>query len=131
LFQTKTNFSKKDYTIFGSMITFFLLFGWVCPFYFITGIPCPGCFITRSILSLLQFDLSQAFYYSAVGVWLPVIAIALAILYKLNKNLLAKKLIFITCSIIIIYWLYRLIWQFGTAPFVFNNHSLLAYFLQR
>lgn len=113
------------------MITFFLLFGWVCPFYFITGIPCPGCFITRSILSLLQFDLSQAFYYSAVGVWLPVIAIALAILYKLNKNLLAKKLIFITCSIIIIYWLYRLIWQFGTAPFVFNNHSLLAYFLQR
>ena len=50
-----------------------------CPLDFFFGIPCPMCGITRSFLSLLQGDITMAFYYHPL--W-PVILLA-AVLYVL------------------------------------------------
>ena len=50
-----------------------------CPLDFVFGIPCPLCGITRALLSLLDGDISMAFYYHPL--W-PVILLA-AILYVL------------------------------------------------
>jgi hypothetical protein len=35
-----------------------------CPFHALTGLYCPGCGLTRVILSLMDFDLVQAFRFN-------------------------------------------------------------------
>ena len=37
-----------------------------CIFYKITNLYCPGCGVTRMLVSLLQFDLYQAFRYNCL-----------------------------------------------------------------
>jgi hypothetical protein len=35
-----------------------------CPFHALTGLYCPGCGLTRVILSLMDFDIAQAFRFN-------------------------------------------------------------------
>jgi hypothetical protein len=134
LFQkvNKNNWSKyklKDWGAICLVTAFFLSFGWICPFYYITGIPCPGCFITRSIFSLIKLDINQAIYYSAVGPLIPIFATILIICYILRQKQMFKTLFFIFAIIVILYWIYRLIFCFGSQPFIFNKNSLLGIIL--
>lgn len=60
-----------------------------CVFYEITGLYCPGCGITRSILSLIDGDIYQAFRYNPIiFIDIPLIIIASIIdfIYKDNKK---------------------------------------------
>lgn len=60
-----------------------------CIFYEVTGLYCPGCGITRSIISLIEGDLYQAFRYNQiVFVDIPIIVITSIIdfIYKDNKK---------------------------------------------
>ena len=56
-----------------------------CPIRLITGIPCPSCGITRAYISLLNGDLSKAFYYHPLFFLLPI-ALVLVILLLLNEK---------------------------------------------
>ncbi|MDR3152251.1 MAG: DUF2752 domain-containing protein [Bifidobacteriaceae bacterium] len=125
----KNNLSKKDCVSISLVIAFFLAFGWICPFYYITGIPCPGCFITRSIFALAKLNINEAIYYSAVGPCIPIFAIILLICHIFKQKQIFKILLFIFASIIILYWIYRLIFCFGHQPFIFNKNSLLGLIL--
>lgn len=60
-----------------------------CVFYEITGLYCPGCGITRSILSLIDGDIYQAFRYNPIiFIDIPLIMITSIIdfIYKDNKK---------------------------------------------
>lgn len=60
-----------------------------CVFYEITGLYCPGCGITRSILSLIDGNIYQAFRYNPIiFIDIPLIIIASIIdfIYKDNKK---------------------------------------------
>lgn len=60
-----------------------------CVFYEITGLYCPGCGITRSILSLIDGDIYQAFRYNPIiFIDIPLIIITSIIdfIYKDNKK---------------------------------------------
>ncbi len=39
----------------------------------VTGIPCPSCGATRSIISLLQYNLEEALYWNPIGIILVII----------------------------------------------------------
>ncbi len=58
-----------------------------CIFLKITGLYCPGCGITRSLFSLLQLDIYQAFRYNM----LVVIIFPLAIVYWIYMFILNGK----------------------------------------
>jgi hypothetical protein len=51
----------------------------VCLIKTLFGINCPVCGITRSVLSMLHFNFSQAFLYHPLG---PVIAILLILIFS-------------------------------------------------
>ena len=60
-----------------------------CVFYEITGLYCPGCGITRSILSLIDGDIYQAFRYNPIiFIDIPLIMMTSIIdfIYKDNKK---------------------------------------------
>jgi len=60
-----------------------------CVFYEITGLYCPGCGITRSILSLIDGNIYQAFRYNPIiFIDIPLIIITSIIdfIYKDNKK---------------------------------------------
>lgn len=79
-----------------------------CPIYFVTGISCPGCGMTRSLFSLLQFDLDKAMYYHPLILFCVFIFPAIAILH-IKKRYAAKKILTVIFIVIFIAtYLYRL-----------------------
>jgi len=46
-----------------SIYTSYKGYNTLCPIKLVSGFPCPGCGMTRAHLALLDFNLSQAFYY--------------------------------------------------------------------
>ncbi|MDR2748700.1 MAG: DUF2752 domain-containing protein [Bifidobacteriaceae bacterium] len=116
--------THKDFLVVICFLVAILTFGWYCPFYYITGVPCPGCFATRSLLSLFQFDISKAFYYSAVIPFLPLFGAAMIIFYIKDNKKACRIVFYIFATILVGYWIYRLIFCFGTEPFVYNYNSL-------
>jgi hypothetical protein len=51
----------------------------VCMFKSLTGIPCPACGVTRSILSLMHADFSNAFLINPLGFFLLAALIILPV----------------------------------------------------
>lgn len=63
-----------------------------CVFYGITGLYCPGCGITRSILSLIEGDIYQAFRYNPIiFIDIPIIIITSIIDFIFKENKKVKK----------------------------------------
>lgn len=86
-----TNF-KKIIVLFIIGILGIILFlkydiGIPCIFFELTGWYCPGCGITRAFVSLLQFDIYQAFRYNM----LIVILLPFAIIYWIYSFALKGK----------------------------------------
>lgn len=86
-----TNF-KKIIILFAIGILVIILFlkydiGIPCIFFELTGWYCPGCGITRAFVSLLQFDIYQAFRYNM----LIVILLPFAIIYWIYSFVLKGK----------------------------------------
>jgi len=82
-----------------------------CPFKKFTGIDCPGCGFQRSIIALIGGDISDSFHqYPAT---LPLLITALFVLlapkFKIDKNNLAKKTLYmLTGSIILVSYAFKM-----------------------
>lgn len=64
----------------------FYAFDIPCVFRSVFGIQCPGCGMTRACLSLLHFDLKQAFAYNYMFWSVPIIFLYILFDGKLFKN---------------------------------------------
>jgi hypothetical protein len=96
----------------------------VCLFKRVTSIPCPACGITRSILSILQGNLLQAFYWNPFGflllvilfitpIWLVIDAInkkdSLLTFYVAVEKKLQQKLVAIPAiALVLINWFWNI-----------------------
>ena len=80
-----------------------------CPVYFVTGISCPGCGMTRSLFSLLQFDLDKALYYHPLILFCIFIFPAIAILHIKKKYVAKKVMVVIFIITFITTYLYRIL----------------------
>lgn len=77
-----------------------------CMFKKLTGLYCPGCGITRMFLSLLRFDIYQAFRYNPLvfillATYLFYIIIDLVKYSKTNKHLKISNKIYWTLLILV------------------------------
>lgn len=105
--QLHKNFSfyfKKVFPILLLFIFFFLI-GYHCPIRLLLGISCPGCGMTRAWFSLLQFNVSKAFYYHPLFFLAPVFVYIILGKKPLLGNKKKEKIfyIFITSTFIIVY----------------------------
>jgi hypothetical protein len=58
-----------------------------CPFHALTGLYCPGCGLTRVILSLMDFDIAQAFRFnSLIFLLLPIYGLYYVLRFKGYKK---------------------------------------------
>lgn len=98
----------------------------ICPFYRITGVPCPSCGMTRACVSLMHFNLSDAFMYNPSFIFLPILFIP-AFFNVLGVNFSKTKLKIFYISIlafVIVIWIIRLIKFFPhTEPMTYNYNS--------
>ncbi len=93
--------------------------GWSCPLRALTGIPCPTCFLTRATAAALTGQLEVSVRLHAFG---PLVAAALLIWSvaairtgrPVPFRLRARVVILVAVSLLV-YWLARLILQFGFA----------------
>lgn len=91
--------------------------GSICLIYSTTGIPCPTCGMTRSYLSLLQGDISRAFWFH------PLFPLAPVLLYTLFTR--KKKMVYGLLFIFTLVYVYRMFLYFPhIEPFLFNRLSL-------
>lgn len=109
-------------------ILFLLLFFYKCPFQTITGIPCPGCNMMTSLYYLLHMNLKLSLYYHAL--LMPTILIfILCILFRKNTKCV-KALLILWCTLMIVYYVYRMLLYFPKSPMVYDKKSLF-YFIFR
>ncbi len=47
----------------------------ICPIRNITGYPCPSCGVTRSLISLITGDITEALFINPLGILLSVLAL--------------------------------------------------------
>ena len=59
-------------------------FGVTCPIKYITGISCAGCGMSRAWISLLHFNIHDAFMYHPLFFLPPVVVIAMLFKSKIN-----------------------------------------------
>ena len=85
---------KKSIELFIIGILVILIYlhydGIPCFFYERTGLYCPGCGITRACISLLHFDIYQAFRYNMLFIIsLPLLIVYLfyRFVFKCNKQI--------------------------------------------
>lgn len=68
------------FALVGAAILLLDLTGIGCAFRTLTGIPCPTCGTTRSLLSLLRFDLGSYVRYNPMSV--PVVSAVLLVTHS-------------------------------------------------
>lgn len=102
-----------------------------CPFDFLFGISCPGCGMTRSLIRLLHFDFSGAFYYHPLfplGVLLSIFFfLDYFNIYKMNYK--PKNIILTIIGIIfIITYIIRIITKSPVLEFDFTKSIIYKLF---
>ena len=96
----------------------------VCLFKRLTSIPCPSCGTTRSVLSILQGNLLQAFYWNPFGflllavliitpIWLVIDAISkknslLTFYVSVEKKLQQKSIAISAIALVLINWYWNI-----------------------
>ena len=99
--------------------------GITCPIKFITGISCAGCGMSRAWISLLHFNIHDAFMYHPLFFLPPVVVIAM--LFKSKINIKIYKIIIFTIIIMFaIVYICRLIWS-GDDVVVFEPQNNILF----
>lgn len=112
--------SLKKIGVFG-LLFLIVMFFYTCPFRMFIGIPCPGCGMSRALSCLLQGDLEASLYYHAM--LLPTMAAALAFLTV--KKSYQTKVLWIWASLMLLYYLFRMLFVFPQDPMSLNHNALL------
>jgi len=101
-------------SIFCSSIN---LFDWLqnhlitCPFKALTGIDCPGCGFQRSLIALLQGDLSKSWSLYPPTIPLLFLFISVGLLYQLKvkrHSLIFKILVIAVGNFVMISYLHKM-----------------------
>ena len=81
--------SEKALLVVGLGVAILVLYitGIGCLIKWITGVSCAGCGMTRAVLSALQLDFREAFYYHPLFWMLPVILIFYIFWEKIPKKI--------------------------------------------
>lgn len=82
-------------------------FGVTCPIKYITGISCAGCGMSRAWISLLHFNIHDAFMYHPLFFLPPVVVIAMLFKSKINIKFY-KIFMFTIAGAFVIVYLYRM-----------------------
>jgi hypothetical protein len=77
-------------------------FGVTCPIKYITGISCAGCGMSRAWISLLHFNIHDAFMYHPLFFLPPVVVIVMLLKSKINIK------IYKMAGAFVIVYLYRM-----------------------
>ena len=100
-------------------------FGVTCPIKYITGISCAGCGMSRAWISLLHFNIHDAFMYHPLFFLPPVVVIVM--LFKSKINIKIYKIIIFTIIIMFaIVYICRLIWS-GDDVVVFEPQNNILF----
>lgn len=105
------------------MAVLIFLFGWHCPFKWLTGIPCPGCGMTRALESLIHLDWKESLYWNAMLVP-SLVMIPAALIVRPKSRKWCQGILMAWCVLMILYWIYRILFVFGSDP-AFQVHGLL------
>ena len=81
--------------------------GITCPIKFITGISCAGCGMSRAWISLLHFNIHDAFMYHPLFFLPPVVVIVMLLKSKINIKFY-KIFMFTIAGAFVIVYLYRM-----------------------
>lgn len=82
-------------------------FGVTCPIKYITGISCAGCGMSRAWISLLHFNIHDAFMYHPLFFLPPVVVIVMLFKSKINIKFY-KIFMFTMAGAFVIVYLYRM-----------------------
>lgn len=82
-------------------------FGVTCPIKYITGISCAGCGMSRAWISLLHFNIHEAFMYHPLFFLPPVVVIVMLLKSKINIKFY-KIFMFTMAGAFVIVYLYRM-----------------------
>ncbi|WP_370633635.1 DUF2752 domain-containing protein [Pedobacter sp. Leaf250] len=101
--------------IFCSLIN---MFDWLqnhlipCPFKALTGINCPGCGFQRSLIALLQGNISKSWTLYPSTIPLIILFLIVGVLYSFpikNKDFIIKILIIIVGNFVMVSYLIKMI----------------------
>ena len=82
-------------------------FGVTCPIKYITGLSCAGCGMSRAWISLLHFNIHDAFMYHPLFFLPPVVVIVMLFKSKINIKFY-KIFMFTMAGAFVIVYLYRM-----------------------
>ena len=100
-------------------------FGVTCPIKYITGISCAGCGMSRAWISLLHFNIHDAFMYHPLFFLPPVVVIVMLLKSKINIKIY-KMIIFTIIIMFAIVYMCRLIWA-GDDVVVFEPQNNILF----
>ena len=100
-------------------------FGVTCPIKYITGISCAGCGMSRAWISLLHFNIHDAFMYHPLFFLPPVVVIVMLLKSKINIKIY-KIIIFTIIIMFAIVYMCRLIWS-GDDVVVFEPENNILF----
>lgn len=110
---SKDKFLKRNRDGFTAIISIVILYmfleniGITCPIKFITGISCAGCGMSRAWISLLHFNIHDAFMYHPLFFLPPVVVIVMLLKSKINIKFY-KIFMFTIVGAFVIVYLYRM-----------------------
>lgn len=103
------------------LILFLLLLFYKCPFQFITGLPCPGCNMKTSRIIFLK-------EHSIIIIVLPCSINTNTNLWRslcLLKPEKTKMILILWCTLMIVYYIYRMILYFPNSPMIYSKNNLI------
>ena len=105
-------------------------FGVTCPIKYITGISCAGCGMSRAWISLLHFNIHDAFMYHPLFFLPPVVVIAMLFKSKINIKFY-KIFMFTIAGAFVIVYLYRMFIGDGNVVVFEPQNNILFRIIQK
>ena len=98
-----------DLLAIAGVVGIFFILDLPCVFQALFRIPCPGCGMTRAYISLLRFDIQQAFAYHPMFWSVPILLLLYLTDGKLFRSKWANRLLLIALLAgFLLNWIIRL-----------------------